>query len=223
VIGTAFFPLLTAQLRENRDEARTSLFLLARIFLFIAAPLALFFTGAADDVVKAVFGDRYASSGVVLSILAWTLVLGFQTSLLWYALLAAYRERAMIAVTAVGLALNVGLNAVLIPLYGPKGAAVTLLVSSFAVLVGQVWMLQRYLFEIPFARLLVKPAVALLASVPVAILLFRVDRLAAGVATAVVYATVLLSLQYISLEEWQPLLQPARQLAGRAWRFAARD
>jgi O-antigen/teichoic acid export membrane protein len=219
VIGTAFFPIFAAHLQEDRDEARASFFLLARIFLFIAAPLSLFFTAGADDVVTAVFGDRYAGSGIVLSILAWTLVLGFQTSLLWYALLAGYRERAMMAVTAAGLALNVALNAVLIPAYGPKGAACSLLVSSFAVLAGQAWMLQRYVFEISFGRLLARPLLAAALAVPPAVLLRPTSGVLAGICAAAVLAGVLLLTRYVTKAEWAPLTQP---LAAGFARFSRR-
>lgn len=215
VIGTAFFPILTAHLQEDRDEARASFFLLARIFLFIAAPLALFLTAASDDVVTAVFGDRYAGSGVVLSILAWTLVLGFQTSLLWYALLAGYRERAMMAVTGAGLALNVALNTLLIPPYGPKGAACSLLVSSFAVLAGQAWMLQRYVFEISLGRLLARPLLAAAVAVPVAVLLLPTSGVLAGICAGAVLAAVLLATRYVTTAEWEPLTQPVAAALAR--------
>ena len=214
-IGTAFFPLFGAQLREDREDARVSFFLLTRIFIFIAAPLALFLTGAAEDIVTGVFGDRYQASGTVLAVLAWTLVLGFETLLLWYALLATYRERGMMLVAGGGLILNVALNSVLIPRYGPTGAATALVISSSGVLVGQAWMLHRHVFEIPFARLLGWPVVAAAVAVSVTVVVRPVSEILAGLAGAGTLAGILLASRYVAPAEWQPLTQPVASAVRR--------
>jgi O-antigen/teichoic acid export membrane protein len=222
VVATAFFPLLATLLRTDPPAARDSFGLVLRIFALLSVPIAITLTLGGETILTTLFGSRYRDSAGPLSVLAWSVVLAFLNYLFWYALLAAYREGAKFRIMLAGLALNVALNLVLIPAFGPTGAAFSLLASDSVVVGWQGLLIRRHLFEIPFARLLVKPAVALLASAPVAILLFHVGRLTAGVVAAIVYAAVLLSLRYISLEEWQPLLQPARQLAGRAWAFAAR-
>ena len=222
VVATAFFPLLALLLRTDPPAARDSFGLVLRIFALLSVPIAITLTLGGETILTTLFGSRYRDSAGPLSVLAWSVVLAFLNYLFWYALLAAYREGAKFRIMLTGLALNVTLNLVLIPEFGPTGAAVSLLTSDLLVVGWQGLLIRRHLFEVPFARLLVKPSLALLASVPVAILLFRVGRLTAGVATALVYAVVLLSLRYISLEEWQPLLQPARRLAGRAWALAAR-
>jgi len=222
IVATAFFPLLALLLRTDPPAARDSFALVLRIFALLSVPIAITFTLGGETIVTTLFGSRYRDSGGPLSVLAWSVVLAFLNYLFWYALLAAYREGAKFRIMLTGLGLNVALNLVLIPAFGPTGAAFSLVASDVLIVAWQGLLIRRHLFEIPFARLLVKPAVALLASLPVAILLFRVGGLTAGVAAALVYAGVLLSLRYISLEEWQPLLQPAKRLAGRAWGFAAR-
>jgi O-antigen/teichoic acid export membrane protein len=222
VVATAFFPLLALLLRTDPPAARDSFGLILRIFALLSVPIAITLTLGGETILTTLFGSRYHDSAGPLSVLAWSVVLAFLNYLFWYALLAAYREGTKFKIMLAGLALNVALNLVLIPAFGPTGAAFSLLASDSVVVGWQGLLIRRHLFDIPFARLLLKPAIALLASAPVAIVLFRVGRLTAGVVAALVYAAVLLSLRYISLEEWQPLLQPARQLAGRAWPFAAR-
>src|SRR5206468_12176810 len=88
------------------------------------------------------FGDSYSHSVPVLQIMAWTSVLGFQNYVLWYGVLAARRERAVLVVQIAGLALNVAINAFAIPLYGPTGAATALVISDLAVVAGQVALIQ---------------------------------------------------------------------------------
>jgi PST family polysaccharide transporter len=208
VVGTAFFPVLAATLKSNVSGARSSLFLLSRLFLLASAPIAIFLMAGGTDLVTTLFGQRYEDSGPVLTLLAWTIVFGFQIFLLWYALLARFRERRMVAVMASGLTLNVALNSFLIPAYGPKGAAVALIVSDLTILAGQAVLIQRNVFAIPWKELFVKPALATIVTVPLVLLLARSSGILAGAVGALVFATVLLATRYVSRAEWRPLTDP---------------
>jgi O-antigen/teichoic acid export membrane protein len=215
IIAPAFFPLLAAGLNEAREQARESFFLLWRVFLLVSVPVALFLVFASDDLVTAVLGARYASAGTPLAIIGGCIVLGFLNYLLWYALLAAYRERRRLLILAVSLALNVGLNALLIPRYGPTGAAVVLVVSDFLIVSWQTYMVHRSVFAVPFRRLFLKPAVAVLAALAAAIPLSAVTTLGAAVAAPCIYAALLLLVSYVTREEWRPLIDPLRSFASR--------
>jgi O-antigen/teichoic acid export membrane protein len=222
IVATAFFALLAELLRTDPPAARNAFGLILRIFALLSVPIALVLTFGGETLLTTLFGVRYRDSAAPLSVLAWSVVLAFLNYLFWYALLAAYREGAKFRIMLAGLALNVALNAVLIPAYGPTGAAISLVCSDLVVVGWQGWLIRRHLFEVPFVRLLAKPTVALAVAVATAVLLEPLGGLPAGILSALVYTVALLSLRYISLEEWQPLLQPARRLAGRAWGFAAR-
>jgi O-antigen/teichoic acid export membrane protein len=218
VIGTAFFPLLAAILKEDAAAARELFFLVSRLFLFASGPIAIFLLGSSDELIPLVFGDRYRPSSAVLAVLAVTIVFGFQIFLLWYGLLAAYKERGMLTVTLFSLALNVGLNLVLIPAYGPKGAAISLVISDLTILVGQAAFLQKNLFAIPFAEVLPKPLLAAALSAVAILLLHPVSGFLSGGVAALLFAAVLLATRYISAEEWRPLTQPVREQLARLLR-----
>jgi O-antigen/teichoic acid export membrane protein len=215
VIAPAFFPLLAAGLEEAREQARESFFLLWRLFLLLSVPLALFLVFGSHDLVTAVLGDRYEDAGTPLAIFGGCIVLGFLNYLLWYALLAAYRERRRLLILVISLALNVGLNLVLIPPYGPTGAAVALLVSDVLIVAWQTGMVHRSVFAVPFRRLFLRPVVAVLAALAVAVPLSAVSAVGAAVAAPCIYATLLLLGSYVTREEWRPLLDPLRSLATR--------
>jgi O-antigen/teichoic acid export membrane protein len=219
VIGTAFFPILATLLKEDRPAARSPFFLLSRLFVFASAPIAVFLIVASDHMVTLVFGTRYAASGPVLAILALNVVLGFQIFLFWYGLLAAYRERGMAALMGLGLAVNLSLNAVLIPAYGPKGAAISLVVSDATILIGQATLFGRHVFAIPFVELLGKPLLATAATVPIVVLLRPTSNLIAAAVGALSFALVLLATRYVSRGEWEPLTVPVgaqlRRLRGK--------
>jgi O-antigen/teichoic acid export membrane protein len=142
-------------------------------------------------------------------------VLGFLNYLLWYTVLAAYRERRTLLILAITLAINVGLNFLLIPPYGPTGAAVALAMSDLLFVAGQAGLVHRNVFAVPFRRLFFRPVVAVLAALAVAIPLSAVSALGAAVAAPCIYAALLVLGSYVTREEWQPLIDPLRSLASR--------
>jgi O-antigen/teichoic acid export membrane protein len=215
VIVPAFFPLLAAGLKEAREQARESFFLLWRVFVLLSVPIALFLLFGSDELVTFVLGDRYESAGTPLAIFGGCIVLGFLNSLLSYALIADYHERRRVSILAVSLAVNVGLNVFLIPVYGPTGAAVALLVSDALILAWQMGIVHRSVFPVPFRRLFVRPVVAVLVALAVAIPLSAVATLGAAVAAPSIYVAVLLLESYVTLEEWRPLIDPLRSIASR--------
>jgi O-antigen/teichoic acid export membrane protein len=215
IIGTAFFPLFANTLRADPSSARASFFLVARLFLFTSVPIALVMSAGGGDIVTFLFGDRYHASGGVLLLLGWNVVLGFQIYLLWYGLLAAHRERGMAVLMAAGLVLNVGLNFVLIPAYGPKGAAASLIVSDAFVLAGQAALIHQRVFELPLAQVLVKPLAAGALVIPVVLVLRPHSELLAGAVAALLFVIVLLATRYISRTEWEPLTKPVTALLAR--------
>ena len=215
VMVPAFFPLLAAGLQEAREQARESFFLLWRIFLLVSVPIALFLVFGSDDLVTTVLGDRYADAGTPLAIFGGSIVLGFLNYLLWYALLAAYLERRRLLLLTISLGVNIGLNFVLIPPYGPTGAAVALLVSDVIIVGWQTGILHRRVFSVPFRRLFLRPVVAVLAALAVGLPLSNVSVLAAAIAAPCIYAGALLLVNYVSRDEWKPLLDPLRAIASR--------
>jgi O-antigen/teichoic acid export membrane protein len=210
IVATAFFPLLTETLRSSPAQARESFGLLARIFVLISVPLAIVLSAGGETVLTTLFGGRYRDSAAPLAVLAWSIVLGFFNYLLWYSLLAAYREGMKFVIMVVGLVLNVGLNLVLIPAYGPRGAAISLICSDILVVLWQGVLVRRHLFAISLPSLLTKPLAAGAAALLVTLVLLPVAGLLAGIAGAVAYVGVLLATRYISLAEWEPLLAPIR-------------
>ena len=215
VIAPAFFPLLAPTLRDDPERARSYFFLLLRIFLFISVPVSLVLAFASTDLVTAIAGDRYRASGKPLAILGISIVLGFLNYLLWYGLIAAYQERRKLLIIGVGLGVNVGLNLLLIPPYGPTGAAMALVLSDLLIVAWQATLIHRGIFAFPLRELLPKPlagaALGLLCGLAVA----EWSELAAGFLSACVYAVALQALGYVSISEWAPLIDPIRRFVGR--------
>ena len=127
-----------------------------------------------ETLLVTLFGARYRASAGPLAILAWSVVLGFLNYLLWYSLLAAYRERAKLKIMLVGLGLNVALNAALIPTLGPSGAAISLIATDLLIVTWQGVLVRRHLFALSLAQLKVlQEAITLSVFVPFAVLYMR--------------------------------------------------
>jgi O-antigen/teichoic acid export membrane protein len=201
VISAAFFPLLSRTLESDRTEAEYLFFLVVRVFFFLSVPISLVLAFSSPTLLPFVFGSVYSHSVTVLQIMAWTSVLGFQNYVLWYALLAARKERAVLFIQIAGLVVNVAINAFAIPLYGSTGAAAALLIADLVVVAGQVVLIHRSLFPIPFLDLLKKPAAAGLVVVPVAALIATRTAFGGAAIGAVGYVAILLALRYVTLEE----------------------
>lgn len=214
-VSTAYYPLLSAQLRESHEAARRSFDLLFRVFLFASVPLALVLAFGAPAVVTTAFGERYRLSGDVLQLLAPILVLSFVNYICWQGLLAAHRERGKAAIVGVGLALNVALNCVLIPRYGVRGAAYSLLATEVLIVVAQGVFVHREVFRLEMRRLFGAPLVALAAAAAVAVASPLSAALLNGVLAAGAYTAVLMALRYVAPAEWQPVTEPIRALVAR--------
>ena len=104
----------------------------------------------------------------------------------------------------------------LIPAFGPRGAAISLIASDLLIVLWQGVLVSRHLFRIDLLSLLVKPLLAGAAALGVALALLPVSGFLAGVAAGTVYVGVLFAARYISLAEWEPLLAPVRTALGRA-------
>jgi O-antigen/teichoic acid export membrane protein len=210
VISAAFFPLLRRTLDSDRTEAGALFFLVVRVFFFLSLPISLLLALGAPALLPFLFGDPYAHSVVVLQIMAWTSVLGFQNYVLWYGLLASHKERAVLVLQLAGLVLNVGINAFAIPLYGQNGAAAALVISDLLVVVGQAALIHRYVFRVPFVELLAKPTAVAAVVVPVALLIASRSAVGGALAGAAAYIVSLILLRYVTLEEWRPVIEVMR-------------
>ena len=210
VISAAFFPLLSRTLESDRAEAQRLFFLVVRVFFFLSIPISILLALSSPTLLPFVFGDAYSHSVTVLQIMAWTCVLGFHNYVPWYALLATHKARAVLLIQIAGLVVNVSVNAVAIPFYGSTGAATALLISDLVVIAGQVVLIHRTLFYIPFADLLTKPAVGAIVVIPIAVLIATWTAVGGAVTGAVGYAAILLAFRYVTPEEWRPVTATVR-------------
>jgi O-antigen/teichoic acid export membrane protein len=156
----------TERLRELAQTAFTSLEL-------VALPLLVLFIGFAPDVIAVVGGNEFAPAAGVLRLLVVAMVLGYFNLAFGWTMSALGQQTRLLRVLVITLVVNVGLNAVLIPADGARGAAIALIASevvsiAYALRVYRALGAQPRLYE-P-AKLAV--ATAAMAAVPLLRLLF---------------------------------------------------
>jgi O-antigen/teichoic acid export membrane protein/glycosyltransferase involved in cell wall biosynthesis len=115
--------------------------------------LGLVLSASAPYALHLLYGGRYDVAAPTLQVLAWAGAATLVTNVFTPLMIAINKSRAMILVTLVGLAVNLGLNLLLIPHLGPLGSAYATLATEFAVIGVMspicVWTLRwRMRFEV---------------------------------------------------------------------------
>lgn len=133
-VSGVFLPKLSREYGSSRERFSESISLGLEIVLFLAIPC---FTGlllVAEDVTRVLFGPAFAPCGEVIRWLSpLVLIKGAADMVCYQTLLTSGKERKLIPAYLTGGALNLLLNAQLIPLWGSIGAAAASVVSELAV------------------------------------------------------------------------------------------
>ncbi len=151
VMVSAFLALSPAVFRSfelgDHDRLQTCLLQQARLLLVTALPIATIMAAAAPLVARVLFGAEFrdAAAALIPWIIAATIVQGIQSYYFSYCFTLAKRTLVNAGIVSAGAVLNVGLNLVLIPAFGPLGAAGATLASLTVVLVVTLHLTRRWL------------------------------------------------------------------------------
>ena len=161
----------------------------AELAVLAAVPVGGVLHLAADSAVRLLFGSGYADSASAVAWLALALPALALNLLGGYLLAAAHRMGCVATLYGGSLALKVALNWVLIPSFGPLGAAAAMAATEFTLAAGVVFALRRYAHAAPQARIL---STALFV-VGLAIVGGLVQDPTGGVATAAAYLAMVVT------------------------------
>jgi O-antigen/teichoic acid export membrane protein len=129
-LPTSVFPALTRYVAAGDARVRPLVQRAFDLLLATAAPLTVAMIAFPSEIISVTAGEDFVDAAPALQILAPYVLFSFVAQLLWRTLLAAHRDRALLAIAVAILAVNVALNVALIPLYGYKAAAVTSVASQ---------------------------------------------------------------------------------------------
>jgi O-antigen/teichoic acid export membrane protein len=103
----------------------------------------------AKPITEVIGGSQYGAAVTSLQVLSMAVALIWLSNLVDHGLIAVGKQGALLWIACIGLVVNVGVNLVLIPLYGKEGAAAATVITEAAVLVPALFLLSRYMGEAP--------------------------------------------------------------------------
>lgn len=135
--GEVALPLVAASFAvRNIAQCRLYLSQVVRYITILFLPMIVIIAFSAEDLIVFFYAQSYAQAHLPLSILVFGIWLVGLASAMAYIMVAIGRERLM-AIMALGtIALDIGLNTVLIPRLGLPGAALATSISAFGLLLA---------------------------------------------------------------------------------------
>ncbi len=133
-----------ARLAEHRDRLDQLVAKALAVIQLGTAALLMFSIAFAGEVVELVGGSAYTRSARVLRILMVGVAAQYLAAVFSQVYIALNRQRTLFLVLLLVLPLNIGLNLVLIPRWGPDGAAAAFCASEIVGLVALVVMFSRF-------------------------------------------------------------------------------
>ncbi len=190
----AIFPLMSRYARDSHESLVRAYKLAVRLLIMVALPIAISVTVLATPLIRILGGAAYLpDSAIALTILIWSIPVGFVNSVTQYVLIAVGQQRFLTKAFVIGVSFNVLANLLLIPRFGYRGAAVVTVFSEISLLIPFYYAVRRHVAPMPWFELLWRPLAAAAGMGLVAYLLGRWPWLATGVAW-VVYGLLLFAL-----------------------------
>ena len=103
----------------------------------------------APPLVRLIGGADYDAAVTSMQVLSMAVALIWLSNLVDHGLIAIGKQGALLWIAALGLAVNISVNLVLIPIYGKEGAAAATVITEAAVLFPALFIMSRYLGETP--------------------------------------------------------------------------
>lgn len=140
-IGIVVFSYIADASTRDHSTLRTAF--LARIFLWVMIVGATAFSFVSSDVIAWVYSDSFEASGYILNLLMLGIVPFSLANLLQGYLSGANMVKQIFYSSAIGFAITLVLDALLVPLYGTTGAAVATVIAYVTMTIYLVWCFKQ--------------------------------------------------------------------------------
>jgi O-antigen/teichoic acid export membrane protein len=203
--GMTLMPTLTRLGKFTTEERVLYHTALAQVFA-VALPVSVGGMFLAPEIIRLAFGEGYATSGLILQVLIWSVLPYAVRVVPWSGLIAHGHQGLAWRATAYAVVANLGLNFVLIRAYGAFGAAASTIVTELLVGGLMLFFSRREGLSIAPLRRFWRPVLAA-TMMSMALWLFREAHVSlqfgAGVIT---YALVLFSVGALRFRGAMPIL-----------------
>jgi O-antigen/teichoic acid export membrane protein len=157
----AIFPLMSRYAMTGKDTLSKAYRLAVQLLFMVSLPIAVFVTFASTTLIRILGGAAYLpDSATALSIMIWSVPIGFVNSVTQYALIAVNQQRFLTRAFLIGVAFTAAANVVFVPRYGYVAAAAILIPAELSLFIPFYWAVRRYVTPMPWFALLWRPVVA---------------------------------------------------------------
>lgn len=178
VFTMAVFPLMSRYARQANNSLLRAYVLSLRLLVIVSLPLAMVITALAEPLVWLVGGAQYlgidstvsiwgrefhyvGGSDLALSVIIWSIPIGFVNSVTQYVLIAVNQQRFLTRAFIVGVVFNVVGNLLVIPHFGYVGAAVVTILSEFSLLIPFYRSVRKHVGIVPWRSIFAVPVAGL--------------------------------------------------------------
>ncbi len=125
------FPLMSRYYKESQEKLKVLISSSTRLLSIIGLPLGIGGTILAKPIMRLLYGEGFDNGIIAFQILIWSVVIICLRCTYEQSFLACDKEKRYMFGVMSGALTNIGLNLILIPLFGLKGAAVATVISEF--------------------------------------------------------------------------------------------
>ncbi|HRI57749.1 MAG TPA: flippase, partial [Anaerolineae bacterium] len=148
----AIFPLMSRYAKDSHESLVRAYQLAIRLLVMVALPIAILVTVLATPLIRILGGAAFLpDSAIALTLLIWSIPVGFINSVTQYVLIAVGQQRFLTRAFLIGVTFNVTANLVLIPRYGFAGAAVATILSEWSLFFPFYYAVRRHVAPLPWA------------------------------------------------------------------------
>lgn len=145
IISAVVIPRLFRYSTEDADRHRRTAQTVLRYQSLLGGLIAGCLFLASGPVIRLLYGTRFAGAAPLLRLLCWLLVVQTMSYPLGDALTTVDRNGQRVTITGVAAGLNLGVNLLVIPRYGPAGAALVTLGTEVFTLLAFVVLVRRHI------------------------------------------------------------------------------
>ncbi|HMP39495.1 MAG TPA: flippase [Roseiflexaceae bacterium] len=198
----ALFPVLARYAIDDRSAFDRAFRRAIGMLQLLAWPMAVYMMMLARELILIIGGPQFLpDAALALQVLIWYLPLSYVNGVIQYALIALRRQQAITIAFAIGALVNLGLNMLLIPLYGYMAAAAVTIITEVALLLALGRALRSADAVPPLFSLIWRPALAGLVSGAAALAAYTAAGWPAAMATIPLYPAALWLLGAFGSEE----------------------
>lgn len=197
---TAIFPVLSKFYMTSKDNLAFSFRKSFKYLFMLGLPISVGVTLLSSQIIEIFYSNTYNLSILVLQIVIWTIPFMFMNALFRTALTSINKQKVLLNTTLLGMAINIVLNLLIIPIYSYIGSAIITVITEFIYFLICFYYFNKYHFKIEITKIVYKPIIASL-GLALFLIITQFNIILEIIIGTLVYFIILLITKYFSNED----------------------